>query len=144
VKTAAARNNDFKRAMTSIVLTAGAALADAERAIDKAGAFRRKTIQPELRLAMEYCRLLLEPVSPSISAFAENYCRNHLSVATQFFTHAMATHATNSPECKRLVRIAALIEENLKANLDPETAKLCWFGDEGDTIVRELEKHSFG
>ncbi len=23
-------------------------------------------------------------------------------------------------------------------------AKLCWFGDEGDTIVRELEQHSFG
>ena len=130
--------------MTSIVLTAGATLADAERTIDKAGAFRRKTIQPELKLAIEYCRLLLEPVSPSTSTFAESYCRNHLSVATQFFTHAMATHDPNSPECKRLARLAALIEENLKANLDEETAKLCWFGDEGDTIVRELEKHSFG
>src|SRR5271165_1738771 len=130
--------------MTSIVLTAGAALADAERAIDKAGSFKRKMAQQELTLAMEYCRLLLEPVSPSISAFAENYCRKHLSVATQFFTHSMATHAPNSPECKRLVRIAALIEENLKAHLEDETAKLCWFGDEGDTIVRELEKHSFG
>jgi hypothetical protein len=144
VKTPAARSNDFKKAMTSIVLTAGAMLADAERSIDKAGTFRRKTVQPELRLAMEYCRLLLEPVSPSISGFAENYCRKHLSVATQFLTQAMATQNPNSPECKRLARIAALIEENLKANLDDETAKLCWFGDDGDTIVRELEKHSFG
>jgi hypothetical protein len=140
----AGRKNDFKRAMTSIVLTAGAALADAERAIDKVGCFGRKNAQQELKLAMEYCRLLLEPVSPSISAFAENYCRKHLSVATQFLTHATATHSPASPECKRLVRIAGLIEENLKTNLDDETAKLCWFGDDGDTIVRELEKHSFG
>ena len=130
--------------MSSIVLTAGAALADAERTIDKAGAFRRKTVQPELKLAMEFCRLLIEPVSPAISGFAENYCRRHVSVATHFLTQALATHDPRSAESKRLIRIAALIEENLKANLDPETAKLCWFGDEGDTIVRELEKHSFG
>src|ERR1700675_4720509 len=130
--------------MSSIVLTAGAALADAERSIDGAGAFGRKTAQQEHRLAMEFCRLLLEPVSPAISAFAENYCRKHLSVATQFLTRALATHKPSNPETKRLVWIATLIEENLKAHLDPETAKLCWFGDDGDTVVRELEKHSFG
>jgi hypothetical protein len=144
VKTLAARNNNFKKAMTSIVLTAGAALADAERTIDKAAAFRRKMVQPQLKLAMEFCRLLVEPVSPAISGFAENYCRRHVSVATQFLQNALATHDPHSPESKQLVRIAALIEENLKANLDEETAKLCWFGDGDDTIVRELERHSVG
>jgi hypothetical protein len=144
VKNPAARNNNFKKAMTSIVLTAGAALADAERTIDKSAAFRRKAVQPELMLAMEFCRLLIEPVSPATSGFAENYCRKHVSVATQFLKNALATRDANSPESKQLVRIAALIEENLKANLDEETAKLCWFGDAGDSIVRELERHSFG
>lgn len=127
--------------MSSIVLTAGAALADAERIIDKAGAFTRKSAQQELKLAIEFCRLLIEPVSPSVSGFAENYCRKHISVATQFLTRALATHDSSAPEYKRLVRIAGLIEENLKSNLDEETAKLCWFGDDGDTVVRELEKH---
>jgi hypothetical protein len=55
----------------------------------------------------------------------------------------MATHNQSSPECRRLFRVAGLIEQNLKVNLDEETAKLCWFGDEGDTVVRELEKHHF-
>jgi len=136
--------SDFKKAMTAIVLTAGAALADAERTIDKAGSFRRKQAQQELSLAIEFCRLLLEPVSPAISGFAENYCRKHLSVATQFLTQALATHDPRLPEYKRLVRVAAQIEENLRANLDAESARLCWFGDDGDTVVRELEKHSFG
>jgi hypothetical protein len=144
VNASTTRNNNFKKAMSSVVLTAGATLADAERTIDRAGAFRRKTAQQELTLVIEYCRLLIEPVSPSISGFAENYCRKHISLATQFLTHAIATYNPNSPECKRLVRIAGLIEENLKNNLDPETAKLCWFGDEGDTFTRELEQHSFG
>jgi hypothetical protein len=144
VRTPIARNNDFKKAMTAIVLTAGAALADAERTIDKADGFRRKQVQQEHKLAIEFCQLLLEPVSPSISGFAENYCRKHISVATQFLTNALATHDARLPEYKRLIRIAALIEENLKINLDPETAKLCWFGDDNDTVVRELEKHSFG
>ena len=53
----------------------------------------------------------------------------------------MAAHDPSLPECKRLVRVANLIEENLKNNLDTETEKLCWFGDD-DTVVRELEKHS--
>ena len=136
--------SDFKKAMTAIVLTAGATLADAERTIDKAGSFRRKQAQQEFNLAIEFCRLLLEPVSPAISGFAENYCRKHLSVATQFLTQALATHDPHLPEYKRLVRVAAQIEENLKANLDEESARLCWFGDDGDTVVRELEKHSFG
>jgi hypothetical protein len=136
--------SDFKKAMTAIVLAAGATLADAERTIDKAGSFRRKQAQQELKLAMEFCHLLLEPVSPSISGFAENYCRKHISVATQFLTRALVMHDPASAESKRLVRIAALIEEILKINLDPETARLCWFGDDSDTVVRELEKHSFG
>ena len=144
MKNAAARDNNFKKAMSSVVLTAGAALADAERMMDKAGAFGRKAPQQEHKLAMEFCRLLLEPVSPAISGFAENYCRKHISVATQFLTKALATHNPSVPEYKRLVRIAGLIEENLKINLDEETARLCWFGDDGDTVVRELEKHGFG
>jgi hypothetical protein len=144
VKAATARDNNFKKAMSSIVLTAGAALADAERSIDKADAFGRKTAQQEHKLAMEFCRLLLEPVSPAISGFAEDYCRKHVSVATQFLTRALATHKPSSPESKRLTWIATLIEENLKTHLDAETAKRCWFGDAGDTVVRELERHSFG
>jgi hypothetical protein len=36
----------------------------------------------------------------------------------------MATHKASSPECKRLMRIAGLIEANLKNNLDEETSKL--------------------
>jgi hypothetical protein len=144
VKTPIVRSNDFKKAMTAIVLTAGAALTDAERTIDKADSFRRKPVQQEFKLAIEFCQLLLEPVSPSVSGFAENYCRKHISVATQFLTRALATHNPNGAETKRLIRIAALIEENLKINLDEETANLCWLGDDGDTVVRELEKHSFG
>ena len=144
MKTPTARDNNFKKAMSSIVLTAGAALADAQRMIDTADAFGRKTAEQQHKLAMEFCQLLLEPVSPAISGFAENYCRKHISVATQFLTRALATNDPHLPEYKRLVRIAGLIEENLKVNLDEETAKLCWFGDDGDTVVRELEKHSFG
>jgi hypothetical protein len=144
VRTPIARNNDFKKAMTSIVLTAGAALADAERTIDKAGSLSRKQTQQEFKLAIEFCQLLLEPVSPSISGFAENYCRKHISVATQFLTRALAVHNPVSAESKRLVRIGGLIEESLKTNLDAETATLCWFGDDNDTVIRELEKHSFG
>jgi hypothetical protein len=144
VRTPIARNNDFKKAMTSIVLTAGAALADAERTIDKAGSLSRKQTQQEFKLAIEFCQLLLEPVSPSISGFAENYCRKHISVATQFLTRALAVRNPVSAESKRLVRIGGLIEESLKTNLDAETATLCWFGDDNDTVIRELEKHSFG
>lgn len=142
--------NDFKKAMSSIVLTAGAALADALRVTDKAGAFNRRKADQAHGLALAFCRLLIEPLNESgpgfvqLTGFAETYCRKHLSVATQFLTKALATHNPGSAEYKRLVRIAGLIEQNLKNNLDAETAKLCWFGDEGDTVVRELEKHSFG
>jgi hypothetical protein len=141
VETPADRNN-FKKAMSSIVLTAGAALADAERSIDKAVAFRRRAAQLEYRFVMEYCRLLIDPVSPAIAMFAENYCRKHISAATQFVTCTLARHDPSTPEYKRLARIAGLIEVSLKTNLDEETAKLCWFGDDGNTFVRELEKHS--
>ena len=141
MKTPAVRDNNFKKAMSSIVLSAGAALADAERTIDKAGPFKRKIVQQELQLAMEFCRLLIEPVSPAISRCAEGYCRKHLIVATEFLRHEMATRNPGSPECKRLIRIAGLIEENLRSNLDEETAKFCWLGNDG-TVVRNLEKHS--
>src|SRR5271165_2241996 len=102
--------------MSSIVLTAGAALADAQRMIDTADAFGRKTAEQQHKLAMEFCRLLLEPVTPAIDGFAENYCRKHISVAVNFLSHALTTHDANTPQYKRLVRIAGLIEENLKAN----------------------------
>ena len=138
--------NDFKKAMASIVLTAGAALAEAQRVTNKAGAFNRRKADQAHGLAVDFCRLLIVPVNEygpgftHIPGFAETYCRKHLSVAIKFLTHAMATHNSSSPECKRLLRIAGLIEQNLKVNLDTETAKLCWFGDD-DTVVRELEKH---
>ncbi len=141
--------NDFKKAMSSIVLTASAALADAERVTNKAGAFNRRKADQALGLAMDFCRLLIVPVSEHgpgfthIPGFAETYCRKSLLVAIRFLTHATATHNPSSPECKQLRRIAGLIEQSLKVNLDAETAKLCWFGDD-DTVVRELERHSFG
>jgi hypothetical protein len=142
--------NDFKKAMASIVLTAGAALSEAQRVTNKAGAFNRRKSDQAHGLAMDFCRLLIAPVNEHgpgfthIPGFAETYCRKHLIMAIKFLTHAMATHNSSSPEFKRLLRVAGLIEQNLKSNLDAETAKLCWFGDEGDTVVRELEKHSFG
>lgn len=142
----APNSNDFKKAMSSIVLTAGAALAEAQRVTNKAGAFNRRKADQALGLAMDFCRLLIAPVNEhgpgfiNIPGFAETYCRKHLIAAIKFLTHAMATHNRNSTECKQLFRVAGLIEQSLKNNLDAETAKLCWFADEGDTIVRELEK----
>jgi hypothetical protein len=116
---------------------------------NKAGAFSRRKSDRAHGLAMDFCRLLIVPVNEHgpgfthIPGFAETYCRKHLITAIKFLTHAMATHNSSSPEFKRLLRIAGIIEQNLKNNLDAETAKLCWFGDEGDTVVRELEQHSF-
>jgi hypothetical protein len=142
--------NDFKKAMSSIVLTAGAALAEAQRVTDKAGAFNRRKSDHAHALAAQFCRLLIEPVDEhgpgfaQIPGFAETYCRKHLTVAIHFLAHAMATHDSSSPECKRLLRVAGLIEEKLKTNLDQETAKLCWFGENGDNAVTELKKHSLG
>ena len=140
--------NDFKKAMSGIVLTAGAALAEAQRATSKAGAFNRRKADQAHGLTVEFCRLLLGPVEEHSLAktldFPESYCRQHLPVATRFLTKALATHAKNSPECRRLLRIAGLIEANLKSNLDEATAKLCWFGAEADTVARESQKHSFG
>ena len=141
--------NDFKKAMSSIVLTASASLAEAQRLTSKMGSFNRRKADQTHGLAVEFCRLLIEPVNEhgpgfaAIPGFAETYCRKHLSAAINYLTHAMATHNQSSPECRRLFRVAGLIEQNLKVNLDEETAKLCWFGDEGDTVVRELEKHHF-
>jgi hypothetical protein len=127
--------NDFKRAMSSIVLTAGAALADAERASDKAGTPSRKTTEQDLRLTKEFCRLLLLPVEEygpgfaQIPGFAETYCRTHLSVATDFLRQAVVTHDSSKAELRRLTHIAGLIERNLKLHLDEKTAIRCWFGD---------------
>jgi hypothetical protein len=142
--------NDFKKAMSSIVLTAGAAIASAERTLDKAGSAKRETAKREQSLVKEFCRLLLAPLNEcgpgfaSIPGFAESYCRNHLIIAADFARQTPATRDPTAPECKRLAWIAALIEEKAKICLDEETAKLCWYGHAEDTIVGELEKHSFG
>jgi hypothetical protein len=142
-----ARRNDFKNAMGSIVLTAAAALTDAERTIDKASTFRRKQAQKEVGLCMEFCRRLIEPVNEygpgfsQIPGFAETYCRKHLALATHFSRSEAATRDPSTPEYKRLTHIAALVKESLKHHLDEETAKLCWFGND-DAIAEELEKHS--
>ena len=143
-------HNDFKKAMGSIVLTAAAALADAERTIDKASKFRRKQAQQELSLAVEFCRRLIEPVNEygpgfsHIPGFAETYCRKHLAGAAHFLRHETAIRERSAPEHKRLSHIGGLVEESLKHYLDEETANLCWLGDD-DTIVLELEKHgNFG
>ncbi|MGO9946229.1 MAG: hypothetical protein ACLPWG_05200 [Steroidobacteraceae bacterium] len=136
--------------MGSIVLTAAAALADAERTIDKESKFRRKQAQQELSLAVEFCRRLIEPVNEygpgfaHIPGFAETYCRKHLAGAAHFLRHETAVQESSTPEHKRLSHIGGLVEESLKHYLDEETAKLCWFGDD-NTIVLELEKHgNFG
>src|SRR5580692_5753138 len=140
-------HNDFKKAMGSIVLTAAAALADAERTIDKASKFRRKQAQQELSLCVEFCRRLIEPVNEygpgfsQIPGFAETYCRKHLPGATHFSRNEAATRDPSTPEYKRLTHIAGLIKASLKHHLDEETAKLCWFGND-DAMVMELEKHS--
>ena len=121
--------------MGSIVLTAGAALAEAERASDKASALSRKTTEQDLRLTREFCRLLIAPVEEfgpayaQIPGFAETYCRTHLSAATDFLRKAMATHDASGAEYKRLTHIAGLIERVLKLHLDEKTAIKCWFGD---------------
>ncbi len=139
--------NDFKKAMSSIVLTASESLAEAQRLTSKMGSFNRRKADQTHGLAVEFCRLIIEPVNEygpgfaTIPGLAETYCRKHLSTAMNYLIHAMATHNRSSPECKRLLRIAGLIEQNLKTNLDAETAKLCWFGDD-DSIVRELEGRS--
>jgi hypothetical protein len=132
--------NDFKKAMSAIVLTAGAALAESQRATQKASAFNRRKTDQAHGLAVEFCRLLIEPVNEQalgfaqIPGFAESYCRKHLSAAVRFLTQAMATHKASSPERKRLVRIAGLIEANLKNNLDEETSKLCWVADFSSSV----------
>jgi hypothetical protein len=142
--------NDFKNAMGSIVLTAAAALSDAERTIDKASTFRRKQARKEMSLCMEFCRRLIEPVNEygpgfsQIPGFAETYCRKHLQVATHFSRNETATRDPGTPEYTRLTHIAGLVEESLKHHLDEETAKLCWFGND-EAIAVELEKHgTFG
>jgi hypothetical protein len=130
----AAPVNNFKRAMSATLLTAGAALADAHRVIDKANSPKREEIQRELRPIIEFCQLLLEPVDghgPSfadIPGFAETYCRKHVFAAAKFYRNALKSQAPGSTTAKRLTHIAALIEENLKRHLDLETAKLCWLG----------------
>jgi hypothetical protein len=127
--------NDFKKAMSSVVLTAGATLADAERVLDQAGAPKRKKAEQDVSLVKEFCRLLISPVEEygpgfaQIPGFAETYCRTHLSLATDFLRRSMATHDLGSPECKRLAHTAALVERSLKQYLDEKIAIRCWFGD---------------
>jgi hypothetical protein len=120
--------------MSSTVLTAGAALADAQRAIDNPNAFGSKKTQHEMRLTVEFCQLLMKPVDEcgpafsEIPGFAESYCRKHMSVASAFARHALASHDPESPASKRLAHIAGLIEANIKKYLDGTTADACWFG----------------
>jgi hypothetical protein len=127
--------NNFKKAMGATILIAGAALADAHRLIDTAHSPKRGEIQKELRLSMEFCQLLLEPVheqGPSfaeIPGFAENYCRKHVSAAAKFYRKTSKSKDSGSTAAKRLTHIAGLIEANLKRHLDQETSKLCWLGD---------------
>jgi hypothetical protein len=126
--------NDFRKAMSSTVLTAGAALADAQRAIDNPSAFGGKKTQPETSLALEFCRLLMKPVDDcglgfsEIPGFAESYCRQHIPIATAFCRQALASHDADSPESRRLAHISGLIEANIKKYLDAATAQACWLG----------------
>jgi hypothetical protein len=138
--------NDFKKAMGQVTLTANAALVDAQRVIDNAGLFGRNKARRQLAPAMEFCRLLIRPINQceadewKKSGFAESYCRKHLAVAAEFCLQAMKSHGYESPECKRLIHIAGIIEENLGKYLDKETAEICWFGDRLP-LIREMEKH---
>jgi hypothetical protein len=139
--------NDFKKAMGQVTLTANAALVDAQRVIDNAGLFGRNKARRQLALALEFCRLLIRPINQCEAdewkkpGFAEAYCRKHLAVATEFCFQAMTSHGYESPECKRLIHIAGIIEVNLGKYLDKETAEICWFGDRLP-LIREMEKHT--
>jgi hypothetical protein len=127
--------NDFKKAMGSIVLTAGAMLAEADRASNRSNIPGRSHQQHTLSPAAEFCRLLIAPVEElgpgfaQIPGFPESYCRKHLSRATDFLRQTLATHDPKSNETKRLTHVAGLIEKTLKQYLDEETAIRCWFGD---------------
>jgi hypothetical protein len=138
--------NDFMKAMGQTILIANASLADARRFIDTAGLFRRNKARRQLALAIEFCRLLIQPVNDcehdawKTPEFAEAYCRKHLPLTTEFCRRAMASHGYESPECQRLTYMAGIIEENLNKYLDKETADICLFGD-SLPLVREMEKH---
>ena len=62
--------NDFKKAMSSIVLTASASLAEAQRLTSKMGSFNRRKADQTHGLAVEFCRLLIEPVNEHGPGFA--------------------------------------------------------------------------
>jgi hypothetical protein len=136
--------NDFKKAMGSILLTAGATLAKADRIVDRVGT--RNNEQQDFALAVEFCHLLvasvedLGPGFANIQGFPERYCRKHLSRATNFLRQAMATHDPNSREAKRLIHVAGLIERALKRYLDEETAIRCWFGERPSTATSGPER----
>jgi len=121
--------------MGSILMTAGSTLADADQLIDRASVFRRSQEQQNLRLAAEFCRLLIAPVDEygpgfaEVQGFPERYWRKHLSHAIDFLRQSMATCEPSRPEAKRLAHVAGLIEKALKQNLDEKTAIRCWFGD---------------
>jgi hypothetical protein len=127
--------SDFKKAMGSIVLTAGAILADADRMQARTGASRGVKEKRELGLAREFCRLLLEPIDKhgprfaDIPGFPEAYCRKHLSRATDFLRHAVATRDSDSAEVRRLIHVGGLIEKSLQQHLGESMAICCWFGD---------------
>jgi hypothetical protein len=128
------KQNDFKKAMSSIVLTSGAALTELQKALDGPRVRKKRKMENEVRLTVEFCELLLKPVNdcgPSVSEvekFAETYCRKHLFAASDFYRRALKTHAAGSPEIRRLAHIAGLIEKSLTKNLNDETVSLCWEG----------------
>jgi hypothetical protein len=137
--------NDFKKAMCSIVLTAGATLTDAQRRIERASLSRRSKTQQDMTLVIEFCRLLIAPVEghgpgfAHVPGLADSYCRKHLSIATDFLRSSLAAHGPGVSDCKRLAHIAGLIEKNLKQFLDEETAILCWFGDASTHRARKRD-----
>src|ERR1700730_16961566 len=100
--------NDFVKAMGQTILIANASLVDAKRFIDNAGFFGRNKARRQLALAMEFCRLLIQPINECEEnawkdpEFAEAYCRQHFAVVTQFCAQAMTSHGYESPECSRL------------------------------------------
>ena len=137
--------NDFNKAMGAVLLTAEAALADAERVIDNTEKLEKAV--RHLSHTKEFCRLLIAPVEEYGAdfaqhvGFAETYCRTHISVATDYLRHAMAIHDPSGPDCKRMRHIAGLVERNLKQYLDETTAIRCWFGDR---VYLHKERKKYG
>lgn len=109
--------NDFKKAMGSILLTAGATLADVDRIIEKATNLRRAKVKQDLRLAAEFCRLLIAPVDEFGPGFAEiagvpeSYCRKHLARATDFLRQPWRPKTLAAPRPSDSSTLLALLKK---------------------------------